>query len=249
MLEGTKKKGKSMKKKFTLIELLVVIAIIAILAGMLLPALGKAREAARSSNCMSNLKNLGNFFVFYADDNKGYIIPNSNTGWPYATWIAMLGATGYLQIEGTQTDLRPMKYKEYTFTGGFQLCPSGSNTARLGVNGYGSFAPRGSAADNVKLHHLDKIPAYKAGVWPASPSQNLLVYDSERHNTTDQTAWGGSIYDRIALRHNNKCNAVFQDNHAEALTKEQLRSKNGNEYVYGGIGEGDIAKDEAFKMY
>ena len=89
-------------KKFTLVELLIVISIIALLAGMLMPALGTAKEKGKSNSCINNLRQLSSSALTYADENRGSMSPCSNgsTCCNGRTW------TGDRAANQRRTDLR-----------------------------------------------------------------------------------------------------------------------------------------------
>ena len=79
-------RAKRSDRGFTLIELLVVIAIIAILAAILFPVFARAKESARRTKCLSNLRQLGTALSMYANDNKDRYPPTEVQNWPFGDW-------------------------------------------------------------------------------------------------------------------------------------------------------------------
>ena len=229
---------------FTLIELLVVIAIIAILAAMLLPALARSKDKARTTGCLNNLKQLETCFHLYATDNRDILPPNNSImGFSQGVESGALSSgiswcPDHARTDTNAVDLESGVLFQYNTSVAIYHCPADRSQVEDGsgnlqpmlrnrsynmsqsVNGYPEYLQYIDPSGFLGL-----IPSWKmlTLIRAPTPSQ-LFVFIDEHPDSMLDAQFGNPVgmpfftpmwFDMPADRHNQGACLSFADGHVE----------------------------------
>jgi prepilin-type N-terminal cleavage/methylation domain-containing protein/prepilin-type processing-associated H-X9-DG protein len=233
--------SKSRDGGFTLIELLVVIAIIAILAAMLLPALAKAKDQAKLTQCEGNMRQMQLCYHMYVGDNNDYLPPNESSGGDdlINSWVH-----GNAQMDTTTYNITQGLLFPYNTSVAIYVCPSDTRTISAGadpLHGHPTaysvpqtrtcsinFAMNGSTGSGIASGdpwYMGVIPYTKhSQIYKPPVSQEFVFGDENEYGVDDgclatypanssYTSW----WNLPGSRHSLGCTFSFADGHAEYL--------------------------------
>ena len=205
------------RRGFTLIELLVVIAIIAILAAILFPVFARAREKARQTSCLNNVKELALGVQMYVQDYDermpahfrsvatAIAMPDGSGSWTYSPWAHQI----YPYVMNVQIYACPSSQEEFTFTNW--------TSYNYSWNYYGNGPSDRKIA--TFTHPAELLILVDGGSYIANP------FAAPGANPTLKTNPGGHYYiDAVKAWHNDGCNIAFADGHAKWLDYSKVIS-------------------------
>lgn len=232
---GLVRRSHKSSRGFTLVELLVVIGIIALLISLLLPALNKARESARSAQCLSNLRQIGLTCIMYANDNHGWIYGDQNSppagkgNFTAYYWHSVLVPQSFLP--GTASGVSyHVAGSGYLANGNVCVCPSFDpvtwdmdNNGHAGdirtygirmyaqIPQYARIQIQQDATHSIWWFLPYKLKQAASFIYFTDTIRNDIASQNHQLNIGSNSATAGLFH----MRHNGAANCLFADGHAE----------------------------------